>query len=89
MGCGCGGSARRAQAAPGVQAAPRSNSRISGRIALYTVLVGDEPIMATTSPVAARTEARRRQGSVKVSSIGFDDPIPDFSSPAPAGATAG
>lgn len=67
MPCNCGKNALpRAQAA---SAAPRREGvRTAARVAVYQVVVDGEVKVATSSPTAAREEARRLGASIRVTS---------------------
>jgi hypothetical protein len=66
MGCGCGKS-KNAGVPAAAQAAARE-VRSVGRIAVYQVVVGGEVVTSTESAGAARQEANRLGGSLRVTS---------------------
>lgn len=60
--------ARSAALAPGPAAATAPTAGPSGRIAVYEVVSGGEVVTSTTSATAARQEAKRVGGSLRVTS---------------------
>ena len=67
MGCGCRGKSGGNKVLPQVNHAGVAPTSVK-RVAVYNVVKNNETVLTTTNPTAARTEARRLGGSVKVSS---------------------
>lgn len=67
MPCGCQGK-KSGSSLPRVKQESAPAGRTTKRVAVYEVKVDGDVVLSTTSPVQARSEARRLGGSVRVTS---------------------